>query len=354
MPAESARTRHVAKELNVAVTGPTGDLGLAVVGALEASNRVKRIRGLARRPFDPAEHGWTKTEYQEGDVQDRSSVRDAVKGADVVVHLAFSLLGAGSAEETRAINVEGSRTVFRTALEVGADRICHASSVAAYGFHAENPDWLDEDVAVRGSAAHFYSQQKAEVEQLLAQLMLRRPKTTAYVFRPCVVAGPEARSFIEEIPYVRAGDQLPEPLRRAIAAVPGLRPVIPDPGLRFQLVHADDVARAFLAGALGKGAPGAYNLAARGTVRMADVARALGWRSVPIPQAAVAATAELVARTPGVPEVASWIEAARRPVLMRTDRATEELRWSPRHTAKQTLRATVDAFRAAQHDGAAD
>jgi len=51
--------------------------------------------------------------------------------------------------------------------------------------------------------------------------------------------------------------------------------------------------------------------------------------------------------SPALPEVASWIEAARRPVLMRTDRATEELGWTPQHTAKQTLRATVDAFRAA-------
>jgi UDP-glucose 4-epimerase len=342
----------MAKELTVAVTGPTGDLGLAVVDALEKSNRVKRIRGMARRPFDPAEHGWRKTEYRVGDVRDRKSVRDAVKGADVVVHLAFSLLGAGSADETRAINVDGSRAVFRAAVETGADRICHASSVAAYGFHAENPDWLDEDIPVRGSPAHFYSEQKAEVEQLLAQLMLRRPKTSAYVFRPCVIAGPRARSFVEEIPYIRASDQLPASLRRAMAAVPGLRPVIPDPGLRFQLVHADDVARAFLAGAVGKGPPGAYNLAARGTIRMADVARALGWHSVPIPRAAVTATAELVARTPALPEVASWIEAARRPVLMRTDRATADLGWSPEHTAKQTLRATVDAFRAAQPGGA--
>ena len=47
--------------LTVAVTGPTGDLGIALVSALERSRRVKRIVGMARRPFDPAEAGWKKT-----------------------------------------------------------------------------------------------------------------------------------------------------------------------------------------------------------------------------------------------------------------------------------------------------
>lgn len=340
----------MAKDLTVAVTGPTGDLGVAVVSALERSKHVARVVGTARRPFDPASRGWTKTEYREGDVQDRASVRAAVKGADVVVHLAFSILGSGDA--TRAINVDGSRHVFEAALRAGAERICYASSVAAYGFHPENPEWLDEDVPARGSPELFYSQQKAEVEQVLAALMLRRPKASAYVFRPCVVAGPRARSLIEEIPYVRAGEGLPSPLRGLLSSIPALRPVIPDAGLRFQLVHEADVADAFLAGVLGKGPPGPYNLAGRGTVRLSDVARALGWYSVPIPQAAVAATAGVIARVPGLPEVASWIEAARRPVLMRTSRATKELGWKPSYTAQQTLRATVAAYRA--QDGEAD
>ena len=46
--------------LTVAVTGPTGDLGIAIVNALERSRAVKRIVGMARRPFDPAERGWRR------------------------------------------------------------------------------------------------------------------------------------------------------------------------------------------------------------------------------------------------------------------------------------------------------
>ena len=56
--------------LTVAVTGPTGDLGISVVDALERSRSVKRVVGMARRPFDPSDQGWKKTEYREGDVTD--------------------------------------------------------------------------------------------------------------------------------------------------------------------------------------------------------------------------------------------------------------------------------------------
>src|SRR5918992_4068318 len=187
--------------LTVAVTGPTGDLGRSIVDALERSRAVRRIVGMARRPFDPGERAWRKTEYQQGDVTDAESVRGLVDGAHVVVHLAFAILSASKA--TRELNVEGSRRVFEEAAKAGVERICYASSVAAYGFHADNPDWLDEEIPPRGSDAHFYSAQKAEVEGVLGQTLLKANRTNAWVFRPCIVAGPKAQTMIEEIPYVR-------------------------------------------------------------------------------------------------------------------------------------------------------
>jgi UDP-glucose 4-epimerase len=327
--------------LTVAVTGPTGDLGVAIVSALERSRRVKRIIGMARRPFDPDEQGWRKTEYRQGDVTDRSSVKDLVKGADAVVHLAFAVLSASGS--TRELNVEGSRKVFEETASAGAERICYASSVAAYGFHDDNPDWLTEEVTARGSPEHPYSEQKAEVEKVLGEVLLRRRKTVAYAFRPCIVGGPNARTFLEEIPYYRLSEAMPEPVRRLVAMMPVLRPVIPDPGVHFQLVHEDDVASAFVAGTLGRGEPGPYNLAARGTLTISDVADALGWYSVPVPGMAVEAAAEVATRLPFAPDSVAWLHSAKKPVLMKTARAKKELKWRPKHTAAATLRQMIEA-----------
>jgi nucleoside-diphosphate-sugar epimerase len=339
-----------AERLTVAVTGPTGDLGIAIVNALERSRTVKGIVGMARRPFDPADRGWKKTEYRQGDVTDTASVRSLVKGADVVVHLAFAILEASDA--TRELNVEGSRRVFEEAAKAGAKRICYASSVAAYGFHDDNPDWLTEDIPPRGSPQHPYSQQKAEVERVLGEVLTKHEGMVAYAFRPCVVAGPEARTMLEEIPYYRLEEAMPDSVARLLASLPVLKPVIPDPGVRFQLVHEDDVASAFAAAVRGLGEPGPYNLAGSGILTMADVADALGWYSIPVPKPLVDATAEIATRLPLMPEQVAWIHSVKKPVLMRTAKAKKQLRWKPKHTSRATLKQMADAQRAARYSAA--
>jgi nucleoside-diphosphate-sugar epimerase len=134
--------------LTVAVTGPTGTFGLALMPLLQEDDQVDRVIGIARRPFDPAERGWAKMEYRRGDVRDAEALRTAFDGADVVVHLAFLILG-GARDTTRAINVEGTLNAFRAAAEAGAKRFVYASSIAAYGFHRDNPVGMDEDWATR-------------------------------------------------------------------------------------------------------------------------------------------------------------------------------------------------------------
>ncbi|MCW3016045.1 MAG: NAD-dependent epimerase/dehydratase family protein [Solirubrobacterales bacterium] len=328
--------------LTVAVTGPTGEIGKPFIRALERSRDVTRIVGMARRPFDAAAHGWKKTEYRQGDVLDRDSVDALVAGADVVVHLAFIIMAAG--EETRAVNLEGSRNVFDAAAAAGVARLVYASSVAAYGFHEDNPALLTEDVPARGTEAHPYSAQKAAVEQVLAQ-SLAGTGTEAWVFRPCIVAGPEAPLLIDQIPYVRLGGMLPAAVRALLHQVPILKPVLPDPGVQLQLVHHDDVATALRAGVLGRGQPGVYNLAGAGEITMKDVADALGYSSIPLPELAVDAAAHIVSLLPFLPAEASWIEALRTPVLMDTAKARKALRWRPAHDALDTLRETVAGAR---------
>lgn len=328
--------------LTVAVTGPTGDIGVALMAALEAAPEVERIVGMARRPFDPAERGWRKLEYRRGDVTNTAAVEALVAGADVVVHLAFVILDDG--EQGRRINLEGSRNVFAAAIAAGAKRLVYASSVAAYGFHPDLPEQIDEDQPARGSD-HYYSAQKAQLEALLAELT-DGADIDAYVFRPCIVAGPGALVLIENIPYVQLSEHIPEVVRRLFEVVPVLKPVIPDPGVPFQLVHQDDVASAMLAAVLGRGAPGAYNLAGEGTITMSDVADELGYYAVSIPELAVDATVAIVSRLPFLPAEARWISAISQPMLMDTTRARSELGWEPRHDARETLRQTVEAARA--------
>ncbi|MDX6633970.1 MAG: hypothetical protein QOF06_173 [Solirubrobacterales bacterium] len=330
--------------LKVAVTGPTGEIGKPLLSELERRPEVESVVGMARREFDPAEEGWEKVSYRRGDILDRGALAALFDEADVAVHLAFAIFG--DREEARKINLEGTRNAFETAIKSGVSRLVYASSVAAYGFHPENPQPLGEDVPARGSEGFYYSAQKAELEDLLDEL-LPGSGVEAYVFRPCIVAGPRATMLIEQtVDAVRAGDPLPL-VRKGVEKLPLVSPVLPDPGVPIQLVHHDDVAWAMAAAICGDGPPGVYNLAGEGEIRVRDIARELGWRSVPIPRPAVGLGTALARRLSFASPKLEWAIAADTPVLMDTAKARRELEWQPRHDATETLRETVLGARSA-------
>lgn len=328
--------------LTVAVTGPTGEIGRAFISALERAPEVERVIGMARRPLDLAGQGWEKTEYRRGDVLDREAVEELVDGVDVVVHLAFVIV-AGD-DQSREVNLTGSRNVFEATAAAGVKRLVYTSSVAAYGFRRGMPDLLDEDEPVQGSSRHPYSAHKAAVEAELAEA-LEDSRTEAFVFRPCIVAGPQATMLLDLIPLLAIGQRIPGPLRWALGRVPELRPVLPDPGVPFQLVHHDDVASALCAAVIGHAEPGVYNLAGSGQLTITDLAHALGWHAAPAPHLAVGVAAEAVSLMPFLPDEAAWIEAVRRPVLMDTSRARRRLHWMPHYDARETLQQTIEAVR---------
>lgn len=330
--------------LRVAVTGPTGEIGMSAIAALEQHPDVTEIIGMARRPFDPAERGWSKTSYRQGDILDREAVDGLVADVDVVVHLAFIIMG--SKAESARVNLAGTRNVFEATVSGGTvsggtasakrpRRLVYTSSVAAYGYHSDNPSPITEDVAARGSPEHYYSEQKAACEAALAEITAGS-SLEVYVLRPCVVAGPRAPALAEAMPW----NQLPGVVRRVTNAVPLLKPPMPDPGTPLQLVHHDDVAAAVALAVTSTSAPpGAYNIAGDGLLSMSDVGAALGARPVKVPHVAVVATSEVIARLPFVPSALEWLHAGRASVVMDTRKAREQLGWTPEYTAGQTLSA---------------
>ena len=328
--------------LTVAITGPTGEIGLPLLAELERRPEVGAVRGMARREFDPGAEGWEKVEYRRGDILDPVSLDELFAGADVAVHLAFAIFG--DREEARRVNLEGSRNVFEAAVLAGVKRLVYASSVAAYGFQPENPLPLDEELPARGSEGFYYSAQKAELEATLARIVAGSD-VGAYVFRPCIVAGPRATMLVRTaVEAVRLGAPLPG-LRRGLSRLPLPAPVLPDPGVPIQLVHHDDVARALAAAIGGEGPPGTYNLAGDGEVSVADLAHALGWHAVPLPRLAAGLGARLAGRLAFVSAQLEWATAVRTAVTMDTGKARRELGWEPRRDAAQTLAETALAAR---------
>lgn len=308
---------------------------------LEADERISKVVGVARRPFDPAAHGWSKLEYRQGDVRDVAVLEEAFAGADIVVHLAFLITGTRNDPNTHAINIDGTLNVFHAAAKAGAKRFVYASSVSAYGFASDLPIGITEDRPVKGAAHNFYSQEKAELEERLAALAAVHPSMELYVLRPPGVLGPNMMGAKSD----RVAAMVPK-AHRVINWLRRHRPPIPMimPYTQMQLIHESDVGTAFLQCIVGAGPAGAYNISGDGLIDASDILREMGLRPIVIRSHRQERLMRWLARQSTrrfVPDGFEFAEMLTVPVIVDTTKAHEQLDWKPRWTSLEVLRGAV-------------
>ena len=326
------------------VTGGAGFIGSNIVRRLVADGHVVRVvddLSTGRRENLDGLEG--RIAVHEGSILDPALLAGACTGADCVIHQAALASVVGSVRDpvaTNAVNVDGTLNAFRAAAAVGARRFVYASSVAAYGFHEDNPDRLTERWPARPARHLFYAQEKAELEQLLTA-EAERHDVDLYLLRPPIVLGPHA---------VGAKGILPDAVMALVGRAAGAlmhSPVpvpVPAPSLPLQFIHEDDVADAFLRCVVATGPAGTYNITGDGTVTVAEVVRELGMLPLPVPGRPVRMVARVLAglpTLPGAPPVTGWAEALANPPVMDASLAKAELGWSPRYTSRDALRATL-------------
>jgi len=276
------------------VTGASGAVGPVLVRGLVA--RGYRVRAMAGRGMErslfPA-----GVEVTGGDICDDAVVRDAVRGADVVFHLAARLHTFNPSEQLRPqyerTNVDGTRLVMDEARRAGAGRVVFFSTIGVYGPTGREP--VDERMPP--SPDTIYSETKLAAERVVLEAERDNGDgKLGLVLRLAAVYGPRMKGNYA----------------RLVAALRRRRFIRVGAGENFRtLVYDVDVARAaMLAAEVPAAAGGVYNVsdgtlhsfgeivdaicealgqgpprlgiplgAARGCAAMADRLAALGGRS---------------------------------------------------------------------------
>jgi UDP-glucose 4-epimerase len=312
--------------MKVAIVGATGNVGSALVRALERDERVREVVGVARRL---PEQGPAKVMWRTADVA-TDALEPVLEGADVVVHLAWLIQPEHDVAYLERVNVEGSRRVFEAAVRVGAGTIVHASSVGAYSPGPKDREGVDESFATDGIRTSPYSVQKAAVERILDAVEAAHPHVRVVRMRPALIFQRDAAS---EIRRYFLGPLVPNALlRRALV------PVVPrTERLVFQAVHADDVADAYRRVIAERDVRGAFNVAADPVLDPDELGRILGARPVPVPARVLRGAADLAFRAHLVPASAGWVDMALGVPVMSTRRARTELGWNPSKTSGEAL-----------------
>lgn len=302
----------------VLVTGAAGYLGRLVVPALAREFAVVVATDVRDAPPVERVDG---VEYLRHDV--RAAGLDAVlaaRGVDTVVHLA-AIVTPGPASSERLeyeVDVLGTRQVLDACVAAEVRQLVVTSSGAAYGYHADNPEWLTEDDPVRGHDAFAYARHKRLVEEMLAGYRERHPALRQVVFRVGTILGATTRNQITALFD-----------RPRLLAIRGARSP-------FVFVWDEDVVGAILH-AIHTRASGIYNVAGDGALDLDEIARRLGKRCVHLPAGllrAVLGTLHPLRLTRYGPEQVDFLRY--RPVLDNR-RLKERLGYVPRMTSSQAF-----------------
>ena len=292
--------------MKVAITGVSSRIGAEFVSRMDRDDAVDEIVGI---DIVEPKHLSKKLRFIKRDVRD-DRIRGDVQGCDALAHLAFLYQPPlPPQEQVYAINVDGSRNIFDSAIGARVGKIVFVSSVAAYGSFSDNPVPISEEHPIRLMTPPFYYNEcKYRVERYLDELEATHKELVVTRLRPCTVA---SRSFSHVLNRRIYFDPCPE--------VP------------VQFVWIDDVVEAFFL-AMMKHAPGAFNIAGDSPLHWREIAAIAGRRCLTIPyRAALWLTETTFALGIQKKVPPGWIRMSRYPVVLDCTKAKRVLGWAPRY-----------------------
>jgi UDP-glucose 4-epimerase len=319
--------------VHVVVVGATGNVGTALLRALEMNAEVRSVLGVARRiPTAPGGGAaLSKVVWHAADISVDSL--QFVSGADAVVHLAWLIQPSRDERVMYATNVDGTRRLVDAVVSHRVPSLVYASSVGTYAPAPKSPR-QDESWPATGIETSTYSRHKAAVEAMLDDVGERHPALRMVRLRTSLVF---QRAAASEVHRLFLGSRMPWHLPRLLRVVPGLD------RLSFQASHADDIADAYVR-ALTRDVHGAFNIAAEPVLTPRRLADAVGGRVLPMPEPLLRAAVRASYAGRVQPSEPGWLDMATRTPVMATDRARRELGWGERVSAIDALTELLDGI----------
>jgi dihydroflavonol-4-reductase len=170
------------------VTGAAGLIGHHVVRLLR--ERGDEVRALVLPSVDRRNLRGLDLEVAIGDVTDPIAVERAMRGIEVVYHLAavYALWTADHGAQMRRVNVEGTRIVLEEARRAGVRRVVHTSSIARFGGQGRGARATERSPFALGATGSAYAQSKADAHELA--VAAAQVGQDVVIVAPCAPIGP--------------------------------------------------------------------------------------------------------------------------------------------------------------------
>jgi nucleoside-diphosphate-sugar epimerase len=177
------------------VTGGSGFIGRNIVQKLV--ERGYEVTALVRSPEGAAVLSPLGVHIVRGDVTDTASMREAMRGSDVVYHVAgHVVMGDPDSEFMEMVNVGGTRKVLTLAHELGIPKIVFTSTVAVFG--DTRGQMVDETFRVEGTTLTEHARTKWLAHYKVAQPLMQKGAPIIIVM-PGGVYGPGGRGLVTDM-----------------------------------------------------------------------------------------------------------------------------------------------------------
>ena len=154
------------------VTGATGFLGSALARELLKDGRTLKL--LARKNTDTRNIDALDCEVAQGDIRDRDSLKSALTGCDTLYHTAaYYSLWSRDKKLIYDINVQGTRNILESALEMGIKKVVYTSTVGCIGISEDGRPANEDQPMNPVTLCNDYKISKYQAEQVAHELFGR-------------------------------------------------------------------------------------------------------------------------------------------------------------------------------------
>jgi len=154
------------------VTGATGFLGSALARELLKDGRTLKL--LVRKNSDTRNIDDLDCEVAYGDLQDRDSLKSALTGCQTLYHTAaYYSLWNRDKKLIYDINVQGTRNILESALEMGIEKVVYTSTVGCIGLSEDGSPANENQPMNTATLCNDYKLSKYEAEQVAHELFGR-------------------------------------------------------------------------------------------------------------------------------------------------------------------------------------
>ncbi len=190
--------------LSALVTGGSGFIGGRLAERLAMEEGV-RVRAMVRNVKKAERLRKFPLEMVQADLLDLGSLREAVRGCDLVFHCAALVRETGDRNEFFRTNVLGTENILKVSGEVGVKKFIHFSSVAVYGMNP--PDFVDESTAYQ-PCGNLYCDTKIAGEKAVWSAY-RETSLPIVVIQPANVYGPYSNPWtLRPIKLINSGQMI--------------------------------------------------------------------------------------------------------------------------------------------------